>query len=84
MAARADGAAVDGAAMDDAELERSSDFAGVPDAFQRLWTPHRMVYIENNQAGNDDGCPFCVAPTLSDEKALIVARGKTGYALLNL
>jgi ATP adenylyltransferase len=28
--------------------------------------------------------PFCVAPTLSDEKALIVARGKTAYVLLNL
>ncbi|HEX4057897.1 MAG TPA: HIT domain-containing protein [Galbitalea sp.] len=70
--------------MDDAELEKSSDFAGVPDAFQRLWTPHRMVYIEQNQSGEDQGCPFCVAPSLSDEKALIVARGTTGYALLNL
>jgi ATP adenylyltransferase len=70
--------------MDDAELEFSSDFAGVPDAFQRLWTPHRMVYIEQNQSGESGGCPFCIAPTLSDEKALIVARGKTGYALLNL
>jgi ATP adenylyltransferase len=70
--------------MDDAELEFSSDFAGVPDAFQRLWTPHRMVYIEQNQSGEDGGCPFCIAPTLSDERSLIVARGKTGYALLNL
>lgn len=24
----------------------STDFAGVPDAFQRLWTPHRMAYIQ--------------------------------------
>jgi ATP adenylyltransferase len=70
--------------MDDAKIEFSSDFAAVPDAFQRLWTPHRMVYIEQNLSGEDGGCPFCVAPTLSDEKALIVARGKTGYALLNL
>jgi ATP adenylyltransferase len=71
--------------MDDAELEASSEFAGVPDAFQRLWTPHRMVYIENNSSGaNDDSDPFCVAPTLSDEKALIVARGTTAYVLLNL
>jgi ATP adenylyltransferase len=70
--------------MDDAELERSSEFAGVPDAFQRLWTPHRMVYIESNKHPKDAADPFCVAPTLSDEKALIVARGKTAYVLLNL
>jgi len=70
--------------MDDAELEQSSEFAGVPDAFQRLWTPHRMVYIEHNQAQHDDLDPFCVAPTLSDEKSLIVARGTTAYVLLNL
>ena len=44
--------------MDDAELERSSEFAGVPDAFQRLWTPHRMVYIEKNQGPADDTDPF--------------------------
>jgi ATP adenylyltransferase len=74
---------------EEGEFERSSEFAAVPDAFQRLWTPHRMVYIENNQkpAGSEkdaDGCPFCVAPTLSDEKALIVARGEHAYVLLNL
>jgi ATP adenylyltransferase len=70
--------------MDDAELESSSEFAAVPDAFQRLWTPHRMVYIENNQKPEAPACPFCVAPTLSDEKALIVARGEHAYVLLNL
>ncbi len=70
--------------MDDAELEFSSDFAAVPDAFQRLWTPHRMVYIEKNQGPKDDLDPFCVAPTRSDEEALIVARGETAYVLLNL
>src|ERR1700710_2749383 len=71
--------------MDDSELETSSEFAGVPDAFQRLWTPHRMVYIENNNSGAHSGQdPFCIAPTKSDEDALIVARGKTAYVLLNL
>jgi ATP adenylyltransferase len=70
--------------MDDSELEKSSDFAAVPDAFQRLWTPHRMVYIENNQKPDTGECPFCVAPTLSDEKGLIVARGEHAYVLLNL
>jgi ATP adenylyltransferase len=66
------------------DLENSGDFAGVPDAFQRLWTPHRMVYIEDGQQPAADKCPFCVAPTLPDEKALIVARGTFCYVLLNL
>jgi ATP adenylyltransferase len=29
-------------------------------------------------------CPFCLAPGMDDEKALIVARGKHAYVLLNL
>ncbi|MFI5954064.1 HIT family protein [Cryptosporangium sp. NPDC051539] len=61
--------------------------AGDPDAFQRLWTPHRMAYIkgENKPAGDDaDGCPFCVMPSLPDEQGLILARGSAVYALLNL
>lgn len=60
-----------------------SYLVGVPDEFQRLWTPHRMVYIQQADPGHE-GCPFCVAPTLSDEDALIVARGTYAYALLNL
>ena len=43
-----------------------------------------MVYIESNKHPTDMADPFCVAPTLTDEKALIVARGKTAYVLLNL
>jgi ATP adenylyltransferase len=70
--------------VDDEQLEKSSDFAGVPDAFQRLWTPHRMVYIESNKHPTDTADPFCVAPTLPDDEALIVARGRTAYVLLNL
>jgi ATP adenylyltransferase len=69
---------------DEHEVELSNDFAAVPDAFQRLWTPHRMVYIEKNSAPDTGECPFCVAPTQSDEKALIVARGATAYVILNL
>lgn len=69
----------------DRRLEQASEFAGVPDGFQRLWTPHRMVYIN---AGADvnrgDGCPFCAAPQKSDADGLIVYRGVTSYALLNL
>ncbi len=73
---------------DRVELEHSGDFVGVPDEFQRLWVPHRMVYIESGRAPHeapaDDACPFCVAPTLDDEQALIVARGEHAYVLLNL
>ena len=68
--------------------EQSDDFAGEPDGFGRLWTPHRMVYIkgENKPAHGDagDDCPFCSAPKRSDEDALIVARGELVYAVLNL
>ena len=66
------------------EAESADDFAGVRDGFERLWTPHRMAYI---QAGPDPlraACPFCEAPEKSDEDGLIVARGRTAYALLNL
>ena len=63
-------------------------FAGVPDAFGRLWTPHRLAYIkgENKSSGTgeDQGCPFDRAPKLSDEEGLIVARGELVYAVLNL
>lgn len=58
--------------------------AGVPDEFQRLWTPHRMVYIEEGQQPDEHDCPFCWAPTVSDEESLIVARGEHAYAILNL
>ncbi len=64
-------------------VDDPSYLVGVPDEFQRLWTPHRMVYIQQADPGHE-GCPFCVVPTLSDEDALIVARGEHAYALLNL
>jgi ATP adenylyltransferase len=69
-------------------VEASTGFAGEPDAFGRLWTPHRMAYIlgeskpTHSEAG--DECPFCRAPGLPDEQGLIVARGALVYAVLNL
>ncbi len=70
------------------DAEPSAAFAGEPDAFGRLWTPHRMAYIkgENRPPGADeaDECPFCRAPKRSDEAGLVVARGKHVYAVLNL
>jgi ATP adenylyltransferase len=57
---------------------------GVPDAFQRLWTPHRFAYIQGETAPVDGRCVFCVAPEMSDDDSLVVARGKHVYAVLNL
>ncbi|MFZ3022297.1 MAG: HIT domain-containing protein [Candidatus Nanopelagicaceae bacterium] len=59
----------------------------MPDAWQRLWAPHRLEYLrgENRPLDtNDVPCPFCRIPTLSDEEGLIVARGKTAYVVMNL
>lgn len=58
--------------------------SGMGDGFERLWTPHRMVYLQNGQQPPDDECPFCLMPGLSDEDGLIVYRGKTCFVLLNL
>jgi ATP adenylyltransferase len=59
--------------------------ADAPDAFERLWTPHRMAYIRGeSKPGDSDECPFCAAPAGSDEDGLVVARGDTVYAVLNL
>jgi len=69
---------------DPAATEASGDFAAVPDAFQRLWTPHRAVYVGQGQGAHDDDCPFCEAPSKSDDDALIVARGEHAYVVLNL
>ncbi|MCL2516410.1 MAG: HIT domain-containing protein [Microbacteriaceae bacterium] len=67
------------------EVADPAHLAGVPDEFQRLWTPHRMVYIQQGQQRpHGDDCPFCVAPSLGDEESLIVHRGQTAFALLNL
>ncbi|HVA59768.1 MAG TPA: HIT domain-containing protein [Mycobacteriales bacterium] len=62
--------------------------AGSPDAFQRLWTPHRMAYIRGEGkptgAGPDEGCPFCRIQPMPDAEGLVVARGDLVYAVLNL
>jgi len=74
--------------MSDEELvahaESSAGFAAVPDEFQRLWTPHRLVYIQHGQQPADDDCPFCLAPKGVDQDGLIVYRGQTCFVLLNL
>jgi ATP adenylyltransferase len=56
------------------------------DGFDRLWTPHRMAYIkgEGKPADVDADCPFCLMRPENDADALIVARGKYAFAVLNL
>ncbi|MGH3744083.1 MAG: HIT family protein [Mycobacteriales bacterium] len=57
-----------------------------PDGFGRLWTPHRMAYIDAGTSGERAaaGCPFDRIPTLPDAEGLVVARGETCYVVLNL
>jgi ATP adenylyltransferase len=68
--------------------ELRQDGVGVPDELERLWTPHRMAYIkgENKPSDGDagNGCPFCRIPGLSDEEGLVVHRGESVFAVLNL
>ncbi|WP_312181621.1 HIT domain-containing protein [Arthrobacter sp.] len=70
----------------DGEVTDNFELAGVPDAFQRLWTPHRLAYIKGGQekVSSENNCPFCAAPSRTDEEALIVHRGKHAYVILNL
>lgn len=73
---------------DPPSLEFADGLAGDRDGFARLWTPHRMAYLlgDNKPATSEAGaqCPFCRAPTLSDEEGLVVARGELTFVVLNL
>lgn len=68
------------------EVGDATDFVGVKDGFERLWTPHRMVYIKGDKPADEAGagCPFCAAPGRSDAEGLIVARGALCYVVMNL
>ncbi|WP_430332245.1 HIT family protein [Rhodococcus sp. ACT016] len=58
---------------------------GDPDRLQRLWSPHRMSYIaEAPKTSSSSEGPFSEIPKMSDEEGLIVARGESVYAVLNL
>ncbi len=58
------------------------------DAWDRLYTPHRMPYLrgEGKPANDDagDACPFCRAPGMPTDEGLVIARGEYVYAVLNL
>lgn len=69
------------------EIDPADSHPGIPDAFQRLWTPHRMLYINGQDkppTAEPDVCPFCNVPDRSDADGLIVHRGRLAYVVLNL
>ncbi|KGN33312.1 HIT family hydrolase [Knoellia sinensis KCTC 19936] len=72
--------------MDEVPTSGAGEFAGVPDGFDRLWTPHRLAYVTGERPSKDagDGCPFCAAPGRDDETGLIVHRGEHCYVVMNL
>lgn len=64
---------------------------GDPDRLTRLWAPYRSNYIakmpsegEGGGSGTGKSDPFVEIPAMSDEDGLIIARGETVYAVLNL
>ena len=59
----------------------------MPDAWSRLWAPHRLDYLRGENRpleANNQQCPFCDIPTKSDEDGLIVYRGTHAYVVMNL
>ena len=61
------------------EVDQATEHPGEPDGFERLWTPHRMVYLggqDKPATAAPDDCPFCVIPQRDDREGLIVHRGE--------
>ncbi|MEZ5090048.1 MAG: HIT domain-containing protein [Micropruina sp.] len=58
----------------------------VPDAFQRLWTPHRMVYIGGENKPSDSTERQCrsAGRRTPGRRGLVVHRGAVAYVVLNL
>lgn len=78
---------LDTATAGEQAAENPAAFGAVADGFERLWTPHRMVYVggENKPSSQTAAdCPFCVGPQKSDAEALIVHRGESCFVILNL
>lgn len=70
-----------------ADMHVPDGLPGTPDGFERLWTPHRMVYLKGEnkpETGEAHECPFCTIPNRDDRAGLIVRRGELAYAVLNL
>ena len=59
---------------------------GLPDAWIRLWTPHRGQYLSDVRSDGtvEQSCPFCSAPNATEEDSLVVFKGQLNYVVLNL
>lgn len=60
---------------------------GVSDRLRRLWTPHRLAYVQGDgrpACDSASACPFCEVTALDDGEGLVLARGRGVYAVLNL
>lgn len=65
-----------------------------PNRLDQLWTPHRMAYVRGEATEEQPAhaeprplCPFCRItddPATSTDDDLVVVRGETAYAVLNL
>jgi len=53
------------------------------EGFDRLWTPHRMAYVAP-ATPTDHGCPFCAMADQELTESLVVHRGESCFAVLNL
>lgn len=68
-------------------IDEATNHPGDRDGFVRLWTPHRAAYVGGDAKpinGTASECPFCRVPRGDDAEGLIIARGVTCFALLNL
>jgi ATP adenylyltransferase len=65
-----------------------TDEQSLDDGLDRLWTPHRMAYVTGDvkpEGGyTPETCPFCHATDGSGRNSLVVARGTSVFAVLNL
>lgn len=71
----------------DHQIEDGSTLPGTRDGFDRLWTPHRMAYIQGENkpvTPASHECPFCTIPARDDADGLIVHRGELAFVVLNL
>ena len=57
--------------------------AGMPDAWARLWAPHRLEYLRGENRplqDNDIECPFCAIPLHAAEHFYIVTEAVEGIS----
>ena len=60
---------------------------GIPDCFERLWTPYRMAYIQADDRPSEADtaqCPFCRVQAMPDDEGLVVHRGEHAFVVMNL